>query len=158
MNQVSESSRPTTAWDRPRSGFVVGLNKAAAPYGSTSQAGFASDLAALFDPSPKLERPAESEDPDAWADVSIETPVTNMKINEQGSESLPDISTIARPEELTKRPPYWLIVRQESRTWVVVDGSHGPSMILLEGYLKKWCRGNVNRTERVSFFSVQRFL
>jgi hypothetical protein len=135
-----------------RLGFVLGLNKAAAPYGETSQAGFSSDLLSLFDPSPKA---AESEDPDAWADVSIDTPAASVmtKLDERGAEALPDISSIVRPEVLTKRPPYWLIVRQESRNRVVVEGSHDPSIILLEGYLKKWCRGNINRTDRVSYFS-----
>ncbi len=31
---------------------------------------------------------------------------------------------------------------------VVVNGSHGPSLVLLEGYLKRWCRGEVNRANR----------
>jgi hypothetical protein len=31
---------------------------------------------------------------------------------------------------------------------VVVNGSHGPSLVLLEGYLKRWCRGEVNRVNR----------
>ena len=71
-----------------------------------------------------------------------------------GEDFLPEVSTIQRPEELLKRPPYWMVVRQESRTRVTVNGSHAGSLGVLEAYLKRWCRGEVGLVDRVSFLLV----
>lgn len=49
-----------------------------------------------------------------------------------------------------KRPPYWMVVRQESRTRLTVYSSHSPSLALLETYLKRWCRGEPSQVNRVS--------
>jgi hypothetical protein len=101
--------------------------------------------------------PAVAEDPE-WADVSMHSPIIpqvserqlRTHSHEEVADSLPDIATIERPEELIKKPPYWLIVRQERRNLILIEGSHGPSLSVLEAYLKKWCRGEVGRVDRVS--------
>ena len=97
------------------------------------------------------------EDPE-WADVSMHSPIipqvpeSQLRTypHEEVANSLPDIAIIERPEELIKKPPYWLIVRQEGRNLVLIEGSHGPSLTVLEAYLKKWCRGEGGRVDRVS--------
>lgn len=136
---------------------MIELPKAALiPSRSSDQASFASDLLALFDPSPVRTLDSElNEDPDAWAELSLESPITRAVPSLTRKAvleivSFPELASIPRPEELTKQPPYWLIVRQDSSTEVVVQSSHGPSLLLLEEYLKKWCRGDTNRSERVS--------
>jgi len=100
---------------------------------------------------------ATVDDPDAWADLSLDSreiralPAALGKANveREEPESIPQISSVARPEELTNKPPYWMIIRQETKSIIVIQGSHGPSLGFLEGYLKKWCRGDVNRSSRV---------
>jgi hypothetical protein len=65
-----------------------------------------------------------------------------------GEDFLPDIATLERPEELSQRAPYRLVVRQESRQRVVVEASHMGSLKVLEGYLGRWVRGNVDYVNR----------
>lgn len=92
-------------------------------------------------------------DPDSWALLGTpEVTATDTKkvITVQAPTALPDISTIERPEELTRRPPYWLFIRKEAKDRVVIEGSHGPTLELIEKYMKKWCRGNTHRADRVS--------
>jgi hypothetical protein len=124
------------------------------------EASFASDLLNLFNVAVGTSLPAvaAADEPD-WADVSIHSSTTEQppqgiqlqsELHQATAESLPEVSTIDRPEELIKKPPYWLIVRQEGRDRVVIEGSHGPSLSVLEEYLKKWCRGDTNRADRVS--------
>jgi hypothetical protein len=105
-----------------------------------------------------------AEDPEDWADLDLGSPESHpimtpstkqasgppgMSI-QVGEDPMPEISTIPRPEELIRKPPYWMVVKQENRMRVVVHGSHGPSLILLDAYLKRWCRGEVTRSDRVS--------
>ncbi len=71
-----------------------------------------------------------------------------------GDDPLPEVSTIQRPEELTRKPPYWMVVSQERRQLVVVRCSHAPSLACLDEYLRRWCRGEVSRVNRVRGFVV----
>lgn len=148
--------------------FVVALPKAKLPYEATINAGFASDLLALFTASPVMlptapgnGPSAAGEDTEDWADLDLGshdshviTPSRSKQTsaNPSGSEPdfLPELATILRPEELTRQPPYIMVVRQEGRTRVVVQASHAPSLVCLDEYLRRWCRGEVGRVDRVS--------
>ena len=131
---------------------------------STAQAGFASDLLGLFEAGKKPAfHSGDAADEPEWADVSMDSPdnrhVPIIKAQTSSQEEfdiLPDVATIQRPEELTKKPPYWLIVRQEGKNRVVIEGSHGPSLVVLEAYMKKWCRGDAGRVDRVCSAIPQR--
>lgn len=131
---------------------------------STVHAGLSSDFLSLFSAvsSSSAHAPVSttaSEDPE-WADVSVEPelrtpapasiPRQSIAGQESASNRLPDLVLIPRPEELLKRPPYWLLVRQDLDSRIVVQGSHPPSLECMEAYLKRWCRGNPRRAERVS--------
>jgi hypothetical protein len=124
---------------------------------STAQAGFASDLRDLFDAGKKTAfHSGEAADEPEWADVSMDSPdnrhipiIKAQTSSQEEFDILPDVATIQRPEELTKKPPYWLIVRQEGKSRVVIEGSHAPSLVVLEAYMKKWCRGDTGRVDRV---------
>lgn len=135
---------------------------------SAVQAGLATDFVALFISSPILQPStlnATVDDPDAWADLSLDSPETRAlpappgkaNVEREQPDSIPEISSIARPEELTNKPPYWIIIRQETKS-IVIQGSNGPILGFLEGYLKKWCRGDVNRSSRVGGFLFSVFL
>lgn len=134
-------------------------------------AGFASDLLTLFTASPVMlatepdnpssSNPSAPEDTEDWADLDLGSPESHTIIpsrNKQISSAkvdnepalLPELATIQRPEELTRKPPYWMVVRQEGRTRVVIQGSHAPSLVCLDEYLRRWCRGEVGRVDRVS--------
>lgn len=105
------------------------------------------------------------DDQEDWADLDLESPhdtrpsshskPQSAKKEDNIIDTIPEISTIPRPEELTKRPPYWILVKQESPTRIVVQGSHTPSLACLEGYLKRWCRGEASRTNRVSISTIR---
>ena len=162
------SSRPTTSWQANKLVFVIALPKAKPPQQSTVLAGFTTDFMNLFTTSPIVksmnakETLALLDDQEDWANLDLESPhdprssthpkPTHAKREDDVSEVIPEISTLPRPEELTKRPPYWLLVKQDSPTRIVVQGSHTPSLACLEGYLKRWCRGEASRANRVSFF------
>jgi len=101
-----------------------------------------------------------AEDADDWADLDLGSPESHAVIPSRQKQELakadslpdviPELARIPRPEELTRKPPYWILVRQESRQRVVVQGSHAPSLACLDEYLKRWCRGEVGRSDRVS--------
>jgi hypothetical protein len=103
------------------------------------------------------------DDPDAWAELSLDSPQTRpvastkapraaggLRVVETvpGDDFLPEIGTLERPEEMTQRPPYRLVVRQEGRQRVVVEASHMGTLKVLEGYLGRWVRGNVDYVNR----------
>jgi hypothetical protein len=100
------------------------------------------------------------EDPEDWADLDLGSPESHTVIPSRHKhvsaervdnepDLLPELATIQRPEELTRKPPYWIVVRQEGRTRVVIQGSHAPSLGCLDEYLRRWCRGEVGRVNRV---------
>jgi hypothetical protein len=168
--QISRASKvPTTAWFPNKLVFVIALPKGELPRGQTVLAGFSSDLLKLFTDSPPMgatpgDTLESAEDPEDWADLDLGSPESHPIMTpsskqapgppglsiQVGEDPIPEISTIPRPEELIRKPPYWMVVRQENRMRVVVQGSHGPSLILLDAYLKRWCRGEVARSDRVS--------
>jgi hypothetical protein len=161
-------------WRANKSVFVIALPKGKIPYEGTVLAGFASDLLTLFTTSPMMlatelgnptgSNPSAPEDD--WADLDLGSPESHTVIpsrNKQISSAkvdsepdlLPELATIPRPEELTRKPPYWMVVRQEGRTRVVIQGSHAPSLGCLDEYLRRWCRGEVGRADRVSACAIQ---
>ncbi|PMD49004.1 hypothetical protein L207DRAFT_560531 [Hyaloscypha variabilis F] len=164
----STSTRPVTTWRANKSVFVIALPKGKIPYESTVLAGFTSDLLTLFTASPIMAAADSKEavgantqvadEADDWADLdlgSLESHTAVPSRPKQESiqvDSLPDVipelARIPRPEELTRKPPYWILVRQEGRQRVVIQGSHAPSLACLDEYLKRWCRGEVGRSDR----------
>jgi len=100
------------------------------------------------------------EEADDWADLDLGSPESHTVVPSRQKQEvtkvdsvpdmIPELARIPRPEELTRRPPYWILVRQEGRQRVVVQGSHAPSLACLDEYLKRWCRGEVGRSDRVS--------
>lgn len=144
---------------------MIALPKVEAVHQSTVLAGFATDLLSLFTASPVMgasslaTKNSHVEDPDDWADLDLESPkvVPTAKgksgiavKDDEGEDPIPEVSTLPRPEELTKRPPYWMVINQEGPMKVVIEASHAPSLACLDAYLRRWCRGEVSRVNRVS--------
>ncbi|KFY93144.1 hypothetical protein V500_03889 [Pseudogymnoascus sp. VKM F-4518 (FW-2643)] len=159
--------RPSTAWLADKRVFVISLPKAEPPPAGTIHAGLSSDFLSLFTPlsssSPHAPVSAVASDDPEWADVSIEPeirtpaalPHQSIAAQESASDRLPDLALIPRPEELLKRAPYWLLVRQDVDDRVVIQGSHAPSLECMEAYLKRWCRGNPHRVDRPPVVEVK---
>jgi len=151
-------SRPVTAWQEDKLIFVISLPNADPVPASTVLAGFSSDFLSLFTASPQAPTttataPEDPEDPEAWAELSLpeaHTVAPPRTATDVGEDALPELAMIPRPEELLKKPPYWIVVRQEGRARVMIQGSHTPSLACLEAYLKRWCRGDVGIVDRVS--------
>jgi len=98
-----------------------------------------------------------SGDPDPWAflgSTEVDARNTTRLVSIQAPTALPDISAIEGPEDLTRRPPYWLFIRQGSNSSVEIKGSHSLTLGLIEKYMKKWCRGNPQVVDRVKSFLV----
>ncbi|KIM94338.1 hypothetical protein OIDMADRAFT_184416 [Oidiodendron maius Zn] len=145
LNTSPDVNRLRTTFDLHSSKFVIVLPPTQRMSASESQSSFASDLLDYC----KVPTTVVSDEPD-WADIAADSPHSHaitsgvQKLSVEPAETLPDLATIQRPEVLTKSPPYWLIVRQEGRDRVRVEGSHGPSLGILEAYLKKWSRSEVH--------------
>lgn len=136
------------------------------PQQQTVVAGFAGDLLTIFSPSPILSAASRlaaadaEKDSDDWADLDLGAaevqptlPLRNPHRSDNqppGEDRMPEISALPRPEELVRQPPYWMVVSQGGRTRVTVEASHAPSLACLDEYLRRWCRGDVNRVDRVS--------
>jgi hypothetical protein len=109
---------------------VIALPKGELPRGQTVLAGFSSDLLKLFTDSPPMgaalgDALESAEDPEDWADLDlgsaeshpIMTPSSKQASGPPGlsiqvsEDPMPEISTIPRPEELIRKPPYWMVVR-----------------------------------------------
>ena len=67
-----------------------------------------------------------AEEADDWADLDLGSPENHTvvpsrhKLASSGRvdtepDLIPDLATIPRPEDLTRKPPYWIMVRQEGR-------------------------------------------
>jgi hypothetical protein len=158
--------------------FVIALPKGKIPQESTVLAGFTSDLLRLSASSPmlgatELDEPASTstlapEDAEDWADLDLGSPESHTVVpvrqkqtpsgaKDTGPDVIPELARIPRPEELTRSPPYWIVVRQEGRQRVVIQGSHAPSLASLDQYLKRWCRGDTGRSDRVSIPVLQTY-
>ncbi|KAF8865681.1 hypothetical protein BDZ45DRAFT_418253 [Acephala macrosclerotiorum] len=164
MLEISPTSnRPTTAWRVNKSVFVIAFPKAEVTQQSTVLAGFTTDLLSLFTASPVMgatslaTKTSQVEDADDWADLDLGSfkavPISHTKPvvvgrDDEGEDPIPEVSTLLRPEELTKRPPYWMVVKQEGPMRVVIETSHTPSLACLDAYLRRWCRGEVSRVNR----------
>ncbi|KAH7403680.1 hypothetical protein BKA64DRAFT_458299 [Cadophora sp. MPI-SDFR-AT-0126] len=160
------SKRPSTVWQKRKCCFIVTLPNGKLPQHHTAMAGFSTDLLNLFNASPTqqassvpMNMSSLHTDTEDWADLDLGSPESqiaphahietrlNMPRVDVG-DKIPDMSTIQRPEDLTRRPPYWLVVRQEGKMSVIVQGSHAPSMACLDEYLRRWCRGDTSRVNR----------
>jgi len=67
-----------------------------------------------------------------------------------GDEALPELGALERPEELLRRPPYFVVVRYNGNDHVDVQSSHQGTLMLLESYLTKWVRHSTTQANRVS--------
>jgi hypothetical protein len=161
-----------TSWRSSKSGFVLFLPESRPSSTSLAFSGFASDFLALFTGSPSAALAAVDggqtggvEDLHAWDDLLLYSPHTksakgpDVPAKEQEGtreicDVLPEVSALERPEELTRWPPYWMVVKQFRCGLIEVQCSHQGSLLLLEGYLKKWARHSTDFTARVSSFSL----
>jgi len=133
------------------------------PQHHTALAGFSTDFLNLFNATTLQQASSVPAiisslptDPDDWADLDLGSPESQIapysdigtRLNMARTEvedTMPDISTIQRPEDLTRQPPYRLVVRQEGKMNIIIQGSHAPSLACLDEYLRRWCRGDTTR-------------
>jgi hypothetical protein len=94
---------------------------------------------------------------DDWADVSVDkttgqpsttTTTTTVASARFEVDRLPDLATLARPDDLLRQPPYHLVV-YGGRGVVEIHGSHSPTLELIAAYLKKWVRSNHAKSTKV---------
>ncbi|KFA73889.1 hypothetical protein S40288_00911 [Stachybotrys chartarum IBT 40288] len=164
----TERERPFTQWDQTRGGFIIYLPNETVHSAREFRTIFTGQIIAAFEknaeeldlPSDAVDQ-AASEQQDGWATVegSTLTIVAKSQHKPEKTEApaagkaiiqyLPDVESLPRPEVLLLQPPYHLLVYSRVTQEVEVQCSHGPTLEVLQAYLKKWCRTNhqnVNKT------------
>ncbi|KAF2972062.1 hypothetical protein GQX73_g1622 [Xylaria multiplex] len=148
-------------WSNQRRSFVIGLPKSVMPSKSYMLSFFTGNLLKIFDEKPNHSTPPNTQPTsiDDWADVALDNKTGNAAVIEipqrhaVARESptfdiIPDIETVARPDELLLKPPYHLTVRDYNSSTIVVQCSHSPTLQFLSDYLTKWARTNHNNTRK----------
>ncbi|KAI0118071.1 hypothetical protein F4776DRAFT_672958 [Hypoxylon sp. NC0597] len=133
---VSKKKEPVVFWSATRVGLDVNLPKGGMQSPIEMQSLFKVRLLDCFnDPQASL---------DEWANLSIDTIGENSAATapHQPFDVLPDIRVLPRPDELLLKPPYHLAVYGGGNAIVEVQCSHSPTLQLLAGYLKRWCKVN----------------
>ncbi|KAL3961389.1 hypothetical protein ACCO45_002912 [Purpureocillium lilacinum] len=150
--QVSEGELPSTSWNNIRKAFVLHIPKT----------GPVHDPLALV---PHLRLKAEgafkaqggAAAAEEWTSVAVSDgkattvaasaaePTTLVVAGK--SSYMPSVTSLPPPDKLLLRPPYHMIVYGGHE--VRVQCSHGPSLEFLASYLKKWCRANTRRSDKL---------
>ncbi|KAI1411527.1 hypothetical protein F5Y13DRAFT_55423 [Hypoxylon sp. FL1857] len=133
---ISKKKEPAVFWSTKRIGFEVYLPKGAITSPIEIQSLFKVGLLDCFND------PQAS--PDEWANLSMDAVDDNSvaTASHQSFDLLPDISVLPRPDDLLLKPPYHLAVYGGGNALVEVQCSHSPTLQLLAGYLKRWCKVN----------------
>jgi hypothetical protein len=159
---------PTCHWDDKNMAFEICLPKSVVPRSHTMIAAFHDDLRRAFLPPVKepslpvrgASRPKTHDDDDAFTDVgsefggsSVMTPSAttgHFSSHPPRLDTLPDVKTLERPEDLMKFPPYHMIVQHSSYgKSVTIQCSHQPSLDLISEYFTRWVKRNHNQTNKV---------
>ncbi|UNI23887.1 hypothetical protein JDV02_009679 [Purpureocillium takamizusanense] len=154
---ISESELPSTSWNGVTKAFVLHIPKARPAH----------DPLALV---PHLRAKAEGAfkaqgttvEADEWTSVAVSdgkaaTTATTVPAGGPAaalvvassikSSYMPSVGSLAPPDKLLLRPPYHMIVYGGHE--VRVQCSHGQSLEFLAAYLKKWCRANTRRADKL---------
>ena len=172
--KVTKEDTPSTNWSANTIGYDLCIpNSEPIISPANHYARFKSQIFSAFEEQPSLDQITESQTiaattatVDDWTDVVVapvsnrsapppaQTPATrkssgNAQLKPQ-IDILADATTLPRPDELLLQPPYHLSVTARSRTEVEIQCSHSPTLEFLSTYLKKWCRTNMQNTNKVS--------
>ncbi|KAI1332448.1 hypothetical protein F5Y16DRAFT_357816 [Xylariaceae sp. FL0255] len=153
--EVSQKRDVKLSWSEQQQGFVIAFAKGPIPSQSHLRSLFSGELIQCFDKTSSTSEvvPAATDD---WADVSVDNTtgkpgVAELPERPKGPsipDSIPDIHTVARPDDLLLKPPYHLVVYDMGRSLVEVQCSHSPTLVFLSEYLKKWSKINHNNTKK----------
>ncbi|KAI3319864.1 hypothetical protein HD806DRAFT_250876 [Xylariaceae sp. AK1471] len=167
--EVSKNREMGMTYSHQQTGFILSLPKSSAPSQSYMQSFFTGTLINCFSAKSKPSSSpsnAESGAVDDWADVSVDKstgtaaivdslqrhiPTQLQQQRQQESpqfDTIPDVNTISRPDELLLKPPYHLTVYAINKTLAEVQCSHSPTLQFLSDYLQKWSKTNHNNTTR----------
>ncbi|PVF97456.1 hypothetical protein CPB86DRAFT_785757 [Serendipita vermifera] len=131
------------------------LPKNAAPDYRTISSQIGKDLEEAFRDKRTVERPQNiSEDlKDDFVDISPTPTKPTFKSSSRVS-SLPQASSLARPENLfSTLVPYTLIVHKTG-SGIDIEGTHQPTLELIHEYFKRHSRKNLNDTRQIPYFIV----
>lgn len=153
-------------WSQERQAFVIELCQPPIPDMYSLQNIFGKELFECFkekSPTATLVQRSAARAGDDWADVEVDTETGTPAVIEQASnpaqslqlpsrpryDTIPDLSAIARPDELLLQPPYHLTVTSSNSRFVEVQCSHSPTLQFLAEYLQKWCKTNAQDNRKV---------
>ncbi|KAI0467330.1 hypothetical protein F4859DRAFT_495028 [Xylaria cf. heliscus] len=157
------------SWSNQERGFIISLPKSTVPSKAYILSFFTGNLLKVFDEKAGHDTPLSTEPTtvDDWADVSVDNRTGNAAVIElpqrhsattqqsPAFDVIPDVGTISRPDELLLKPPYHLIMYNNSKLSIDVQCSHSPTLQFIADYLKKWSRTNHNKTTRPPCAEVQ---
>ncbi|KAI0197017.1 hypothetical protein F4808DRAFT_439198 [Astrocystis sublimbata] len=167
---VLKGSEIGISWADQENSFLISLPKGVIPTQSYMLPFFVGNLLNVFDKkegrqSSTEKKPAPAADD--WAAITVdrrtgtaavvEAPppsgsTTTVKPQQQPQapsfDVIPNVETLARPDDLLLKPPYHLIMHSHGETTISVQCSHSPTLQFIANYLKKWSRTNHNNTTR----------
>ncbi|CAK9787101.1 unnamed protein product [Cutaneotrichosporon oleaginosum] len=160
---VSADNKPAHEWSKQRGGFVLSIPRAVRQ-GDDCRAFFGDAIRKTLEVSPPAAVPPTTLEPgaapaapglresnDDWETVHVGPASARPTVPKP--EYLPLVGSLPRPDDLLLRPPYNLRV-QASRSLVVVESSHSPTLQLLHDYLTQWCRVNHHRTDEPPLIDI----
>ncbi|KAJ6445394.1 Budding site selection protein [Purpureocillium lavendulum] len=145
---VVDGELPSTAWNSTLKAFTLRIPKSSPAH----------DALALV---PHLRLQAEgafkgqTTTAEDWTSVAASGESTTVTAPAAGpalvvaakSSYMPSVASLPPPDKLLLRPPYHMIVYGGHE--VRIQCSHGPSLEFLAAYLKKWCRANTRRSDKL---------
>ncbi|KAH7308545.1 hypothetical protein B0I35DRAFT_453806 [Stachybotrys elegans] len=167
---IGRGDIPSTSWDASRGGFTIYVPKEAIRDARESSAVFTGQILAAFEerkePAPS-QSVAQLPDYDEWASVDAST--MNVVVGKPKApdaprtqpaspptvQYLPSVDTMARPDDLLRKPPYYLLVSAQGAQNIEVQCSHSPTLEVMHAYLKKWVRTNNNDTTRPPILTLK---
>ena len=151
-------------------GFVTLLPERVIPSQTYMLAFFSGQLLKVFDEKAKLGGPTVDDlaaavaAADDWADVEIDNGTGDAAVVEQiphrgavasqqqnpSFDIMPSARLVPGPEDLLRKPPYHLTMRDFNSSNIEIHCSHSLTLQFLSDYLKTWARTNYNDSTRVS--------
>lgn len=142
--------RPKVSFSNDKPAFILLIPAKTTQASLNPNSGFYSDFEALFSQN-STQKNIDVPKDDEWADIDSAGNSTNVAIRELNtiSDALLDVQTLARPDLLFPTVSPYILRMTCSGTTMTLQGTHEPSIKLLEAYFKKWVKIDPHDTRRV---------